>query len=175
MKKILATIALLVLLVGAPLFGQPLVMCEGIVDGCGGGPTLYAYMVDVGPDDFLQDFLVGTDDPNIANYMNWLLPPGWIAQIVGAPILDNGFTPKGGLSMPRGNCVAAILFVGPPVPTPQMFGFDHMGHPHDVGWQLTTIRGVSATEDWMQPVGLGMCPVHSPVEEGTVVEPGDIN
>jgi hypothetical protein len=127
---------------------------------------MYTYVVDPGPNDLIMDFLVGTCDPNIANYFNWIMPPGWVAQIVGAPLLDNGFTPKGGLSSPTGNCVAGILFQGPPSPA-DLFGFDHQGHPHDVGWQVATTRG-GANENWMMPVGLGQGPVHGPLDPGIV-------
>jgi hypothetical protein len=138
---------------------------------------MYAYTVVLNnPGEFLIDFLVGTDDPNVMNYAGWIVPyPDWVVNVVpAAQFLHDGFTLKGFVSPgPTGMCPAFVHFIGgTPVANGMVarFGYDHPWPAHDVGWAVnTSMAGYG--ENWAAPVGSGgpiplpSGPVHGPSEE----------
>jgi hypothetical protein len=129
---------------------------------------MYQYHVIVSPGAPFDHFYVGTHDPMLENYSNWVMPPGWDVEIVPGDHLDDGLHVHGEMSAPTGMCPFSLVFSGMPVENGD-FGFDHPGEPHDVGWRVNcqgiacSIPSPSCVEDWAMPVGMDKGPVHGPM------------
>ena len=168
MKKIAILVLMLAVFVGPALFGQVLLECIGDSCHCGGPEPMgldYAYLMTViSSNDMIVELVVGTDDPDMGNYTNFIMPSGWTVTIVGAPVPHNGFTMKGGISNPTGTCYYALRFTGStPVTGQAVFGFNHKGAPHDVAWAATLANStVIVSANWAENVGMGKGPVHGP-------------
>jgi hypothetical protein len=151
----------------------PLVSNIGTESG-GVGPTVYAYEVDSASYPTME-FHVGTNDLDLANYTNVLIPAGWQFDIVplgmshscgiATPVGDISVGPCGSLTLGTAHWwttdpAAAIEYF--------VFGFDHEASPEDVGWFLHTVRPGPPPEEydffefWDAPVGTGMGPLHGP-------------
>ena len=162
----------LVVLVGLiPMMAQAswIVNCDGTESG-GGGLRLYQYNVTCLPPDppmpTLSEFEVGTCDPVLAHYTNWILPPSW--SVVISPSNEKPHwadkTPHGQVSPgPAGECPWMLVFTGPAIGNGS-FAYDHPWHSHDVSWLIGSSQG-AIIENWAEPVGMGEGPIHAPVPE----------
>ena len=181
MKRFLLVLAIMALMTAVFAQIPPNVTCDGLHPPvpCMPGPVMYAYTVTANnPGEFITDFLVGTDDPNVMNYAGWIVPfADWnVAVIPGPQFLHDGFTLKGFVSPgPMGQCPAFVHFMGgTPVPAGMVatFGFDHPWPAHDVGWMVNTNIGAAYIEFWGAPVGSG-API--PLPSGPVHGPSDVH
>jgi hypothetical protein len=102
----------------------------------------------------------------MANYTNICAPPGWTFNIQPNGQGLQGFFPKtlhGMISPgPGGSCPFIMSWTGPALAGPFELGFDHPWASHDVEWQ-SIANGITA--NWAAPVGLGVGPVHGPLEQ----------
>lgn len=170
----LILILALALSVPALANGTPSVGCNGNI--CGGtGATNYEYNLSV-TSGLIGQFHVGTDDGNIADYTNIVMPTGWsFILTVGAP-LDGAFTPHGSIGIVSGNCPLYATFTAAEgyELSSLTLGFDNPYGPHDVGWETHLNDPQTGYwqqfENWQAPVGGGTGPVHGP----TVPEPGSL-
>jgi len=142
------------------------VICNGAESG-GSGPRLYYYEVTLGPGESMTAFDVGTCDPSIMNYWNWVQPAGWApVPFSGSELHIDLKTPHGLISPgPIGNCNTAVMWTGPALgPGTWFFGYDNENRSHDVGWSVNPMANPNG-ENWSAPVGMGAGPVHGPVPE----------
>ena len=142
----------------------------------GSEPPTYQYQVTLSGGEIMDRFEVGTCDPNIGNYSNWVNGPvGWSPGISpgmwGAqPDEPPPATPHGLVSPgPSGTCMTTVNWTGFAVgPTTLSFGFDNPYAPHDVGFGVGMFGAMVYAENWAAPVGMGSGPIHAPI----VPEPG---
>ena len=161
---------LLVICMSGPALGQTTVTCLGTESGGPGGSIncgLQLYVYQVNPAVPETQVYVPTHDNNLANYTNICMPPGWTLTIIpNGPGLQ-AFFPKtmhGAISPgPGGSCPFLMNWTGPAMAVPFELGFDHASPSHDVEWWAIA-GGITAA--WPAPVGLGVGPVHGPVESG---------
>jgi hypothetical protein len=156
----------------------PLVFCEGTA--CGEqGPRAYTYDIDSGSYPMMK-FEVGTNDLNVKNYTDVLVPRGWNFTVEEWGMgHDHGrFTPHGEISTGPCRCLTkgrVLWWTEDPENAVEFFtfGFDHSWKPEDVAWTLTTRREGPPPEEyifrqfWDAPVGMGMGPVHGPSVPGS--------
>ena len=178
MKRLVFLIRAAAFLAIAGPVGAQTIVCDGLAGGGSGtvsygGTRDYVYRVTHPNPGTPDSILIGTHDPNQANYTNICMPSGWNVSIV--PIARDDYsslTPHGVVSAgPDGLCPNSVLFEsgGLPLPSsPTDFGFDHAGLPHDVDWRVTgTPAGQAA---WNAAVGAGAGPVHGPVACNTTCD-----
>lgn len=163
----------------------PLVYCNGTA--CGGdGPRRYAYPVDAASFPMIE-FRVGTNDLDLENYTDILIPDGWSFAVEAEPMSHMcGVSTPHGKGSP-GPCRSLTLgsvhwWVDDPHLAVEsfIFGYDHPGSSEDVGWTLRTRREGSPPTYytmkvvWDSTVGTGYGPLHGPTleSEGLV---GDLN
>ena len=159
----LLLIVLLALAVCVPAVAVAQLHCYGGKCGCNPMyPRDYCYD-SWHPGQTITMVVVGVCDGNPANYSNFLMPPGWQWVLQTTGMLDDGFTRKGGISQPSGQCSFCIRFYDPTgagVANGVRVGFNHgTGSAHDVEWEIGPNL---AWCNWAKPVGMGEGPVHSP-------------
>ena len=165
------------------------IACEGTESG-GGGVSTYQYTLRNLDQSTrtLNLFYLGTDDVNLADYSNWVMPLGWSSQVgTWASFLgdlnvmgtDHVKTPHMVLPPPPvGSTLGAIVFSGPTLNLASLgtatFGFDNANHSEDVEW---IAEGVAPPPNDEFTVGTYILPmagplgtftqgfVHSPVPE----------
>lgn len=149
--------------------------CNGNI--CGGtGATAYEYNLSV-TEGAIGQFHVGTDDGNIADYTNIVMPTGWTFNLFAAEPYHGDYTPHGSIGTINGQCSWYATFTASS-PTYELssvtLGFDNPYGPHDVGWETHLNDPQTGYwqqfENWQAPVGGGTGPVHGP----TVPEPGSL-
>ena len=158
------------------------ISCQGI-ESAGGGARLYQYeLLNVsGQQLVLTGLVVATDDVNIGNYGNWLMPAGWNVAIGGGGYWQNDGlkTPHGMIAPPppAADTLGSIVWTAPapggvvvnPLGT-VLFGFDNDNPSENVDWFATPEVGPGIGANWLAPVAgpAGVFthgPVHSPVPE----------
>ncbi len=167
-----------------PVPQRNVIQCLGTESG-GGGVRQYEY--EVWNNELNTPFSslwVGTDDTNLANYTNWLLPPNWqlgLDLTWGMPDTPGVKTPHGQVApSPTGTTAAVIHFwtgpLGQPIQPGQiaLFGFDNPHASQNVDWYPTP-PWPAIGANWNSPVGTGAFaapntawtdgPVHGPVPE----------
>ena len=179
MKKLLGGLALAVLGVGAFLFLRdradamppqlsPVVrvVCDGNIQCCqGNGPRQFVYRVKVPSGGLVSvtNIEVGTHDPNLADYINRIMPAGWTLSILSASRPDPGFvcTPHGNFTSIASACPYILRFAGPAQTSNFTLAYDFALNwdVHDADWKAS--NGNRA--DWTKAVGLGYGPLHSPL------------
>jgi len=173
----LLVITALVLGLAVPALAQSaLVTC---LCGGGGGGGAYTYQYGVSATGgTIYEFEVGTNDGNISNYTSIIMPLGWSFSITGAGRADSDYSPHGSYATGDGPCPYSATFTAPlegPGVTSATFGFSNPFAPRNVGWEVDgwDLEHSSwfQTENWSQPVGTGLGPVHG---VGFVPEPGSI-
>ena len=175
MKAILTLIGLMMVVLPCvpALADAPLVYCR-CSQGDFEGPGSYAYEVDSASYPMME-FMVGTNDLNIYDYNNVLIPEGWnfTIEAVGMSHEHATYAYHGEVSNGPCWCLTdgrarwwtedaeyAIEFF--------TFGFEHPWVGEDVGWILNTYREGpppeynTFIEDWEAGVGTGMGPLHGP-------------
>jgi len=171
------------------------VSCEGAAcGGGGGGGRDYEYSVQNAwtGQELMRLFYIGTDDPNVNNYSNWLTPAGFSVQVLPN---DGNFVFMGvHLSMPGTDHIQLAHGAGAPInmgpPTIEVvvwtnlagtnllpgqtltFGFDNPNTYEDTKWVAATLpgQGDAAQFPMAAPIvgpagvyGLGLA--HAPVPE----------
>ena len=163
----------------------PLIYCTGTESG-GDGPRLYSYYVDAASFPMIE-FCVGTNDLDLDNYTDILIPEGWSFAIEPEPMshMCGVSTPHGRVSPGPCRCLTlgtAHWWVKDPEYAVEhfVFGYDHPWASEDVGWTLRTRREGSPptyygmSEHWDSAVGAGYGPLHGPaLEEARLA--GDLN
>ncbi|MEI6513489.1 MAG: PEP-CTERM sorting domain-containing protein [bacterium] len=166
MKKLsLIVVTLLILILAVSAFAQfnASVLCSGTKSG-GSGSRDYQYDI-TATGGLIQQFHVGTCDPNVLDYTNILMPQGWTFGIFSITEDHNLIkTAHGSLSVPAGACQWSVVFTAPDAAglANVSLGFDNLFAPHDVGWFTNSNDDF---ELWTMPVGTGEGPVHGPVPE----------
>ena len=178
MKKTLMVAAALGLICPVSLMkaDAPLVDCTGTESG-GIGPRRYAYDIDSASCPMLE-FQAGTNDLEIADYTNVLIPPNWQFAVEpwGLGHIHGVKTPHGQVSPGPCRCLTrgkARWWTDDPVAAVEsfVFGYDHPWSSENVGWALTTRRAGPPPEsdtfheNWDAPVGDSAGPVHGPTPE----------
>jgi hypothetical protein len=136
----------------------------------GDGPRHYSYVV-VSSGEPIMQFAVGMGS---LDYNNVIKPPGWWFE-TGYSLTQNfGVNTSAGIISEGGPGTAGILcgrwYTTSPDKAVQSFefGFDHAWSPGDVGWYARgrtndqPITAWIARENWNQPVGMSLGPVHGP-------------
>jgi hypothetical protein len=121
------------------------------------------------------EFRAGTNDLNLENYANLLVPEGWMFAVENVPMahFHDVKTPHGEISPGPCRCltIGSIRWWTEDLRYTVeyfTFGFDHPSPSEDVGWDLTTRREGPPPEsftfegDWDSPVGTGYGPLHGP-------------
>ena len=170
----LLVITALVLGLAVPALAQSaLVTCL-----CGGGGGAYTYQYGISATGGnIWEFEVGTNDGNISNYTNIIMPFGWSFSITGAGRADSVYSPHGSYATADGPCPGSATFTADPgyEVSSGTFGFTNPFAPRNVGWEVDGWYGQYNSwyqmENWEQPVGQGLGPVHG---VGFVPEPGSI-
>ena len=175
MKKVLMAAAALGLICPASLTraDAPLIYCIGTESG-GAGPRRYAYNIDSASFPMME-FQAGTNDLEIADYTNVLIPPNWhfAVEPVRMGHIHGVKTPHGQVSPGPCRCLTrgrARWWTDDPVAAVEsfVFGYDHPWSSEDVSWTLLTRRegpppeSYTLRENWDAPVGTGFGPVHGP-------------
>lgn len=155
----------------------PLVHCTCKAYG-GSGPRLYSYPVDSASYPMME-FAVGTNDLQITNYYDVLVPAGWSFAVEEVPTAHahEVHTPHGSVSPGPCWCLTAGVarwWTDDPELAVEgfTFGYDHHWVPEDVGWQLVTRREgpppevYTFQEYWDAEVGTGVGPLHGPAAPG---------
>jgi hypothetical protein len=143
----------------------------------GAGPRQYAYDIDSAGHP-MTEFQVGTNDLEIADYTNVLIPPNWqfAVESVHMGHIDDVSTPRGQVSPGPCRCLtrgSVRWWTDEPLSAVEafVFGYDHPWSSEDVGWTLVTSpedpmpNPYVLRENWDAPVGTGLGPVHGPVPE----------
>ena len=158
-------LALVITLGLTPVMAAAGVICRGTESG-GDGLRPYHYDASTAVGNPFSEFEVGTCDPVLARYTNWILPPGWSVIMSDINIKPDysGKTAHGIVSLgPDGSCLKMLVFSGPAI-TSGTFAYDHPWRSHDVSWLEGALNG-AITENWAMPVGTGDGPIHAPVPE----------
>ncbi len=142
--------------------GFTTIICDGTFGGGSGGTIhcnskQYAYRVK--PKNPITKVEIGTENPNLAAYLNRCAPPGWTLTIVSVQRRhDWPYTGHGSVTGSAGKCQYLMRWTGPAMTTNFELGFDLNWDPHDVHW--VTSDGSKA--GWTFPLGTGGGPVHAP-------------
>ncbi len=170
-------------------FGQDLISCYGTESG---GDGIRQYQYDVwnmetqlgNPNILLTSLVVGTDDLNIADYTNILMPAGWIFSVQPGGIWENPNlkTPHGQIAPPPPTVGLGTILFRCVVPGQEIqngafatFGFDNPNAAQNVDWFTGPPGDHLPGANWLMPVAgprgfFTTGPVHGPVPApGSVV------
>lgn len=144
------------------------VVCNGVESG-GGGQSMYQYDVALVGNEVMDALYVGTCDGNTMHYQNIVMPDGWAFNLEAVSSESHWpeKTPHGSISPgPSGLCSYRVTFTGPTLAAgAYIFGYDNPNPSHDVGFTLESATAIVLDEDWNEPVGMGLGPVHGPIPE----------
>ena len=146
-------------------FAMPPVMTTVVCNGsaCGGaGPKMYRYDVNPGPSGCTR-LEVGIHDNNVP--LLYTAPAGWTVSVVAASRLDHiPWTNHGGGPVTsNGTCSWKMVWTGPNQTAPFTIAYNSGlvdTVPHDVHWNTSD----GSRADWTKVVGLGLGPIHSPMQ-----------
>jgi hypothetical protein len=157
----------LLVLATAGLSYATTVECIGVESG-GGGGTLQCgarqYVYKITPTAPITSIEIPTESGVAAAYTNRCAPVGWTMVLVTNTGLAHASAKTGHGSVspgPVGSCPFKMIWSGPAMAVPFEVGFDHPSPSHDAAWVTSDLFAAS----WAAAVGLGVGPVHSPIQE----------